>query len=1062
MPFTFSTMSVTTRVCQALLLYLLISVPIYVRSQQTSSPDPYLLVNTLNDNSGLPQNSIITQYIDTSSGMLWLATFGGLVRYNGISLRSFNHDHDNALLTNKLVNLFRTYNGDVYAMNVHSQLLKIGAQDISINQSLTWIWQQYSLYVWFRGVLHSTDQIPRLGVHAFGKKAYYAGQENWLATLYDYYVTAIPNNRFAVISKQHELLIYSDSLIRFRQQLPFKSDSIRIFLSGGLLYILNNQLDGVCYDVRGEQPVPVPGAFTRLESIRAAAGKTQLYYNELNNQAIVSRGRELFVLASDANGLYPAYHVAVEQMPKSISSILFYPRHRTLFIGTSTEGLFVFRKNNFKQLLAPDLALNINSVYAQIQKDSNRLLTSRGVTFNLVNNGSAYTQEKNSMYSPFVLDSAGGYYWCNENTVQYQPPGGGPASIFYRKSDTSRKDNRICFVWLDPATQKLWVMETYQWGYFFQGRYYVCIHSPRNKMPHPCYFTRKGKFIYLATERGLVKLDEATGQWSFVSQTRNMEARFVAADPQYPVCWFSTYGHGFGAYLPEKDTVVFFPQDATSYLSSTHALIEDSSRNIWLPTNKGLFRVQKSLLLHFIDHPGSRDILHYDYFDRQEGLMTNEFNGGAQPIFTRWRDELLLSTINGVLRFSPGTIPGKVLSEPFFIDYAETPDHKYIKPAGEGVWEFNKEDRDLKWVFNQACWGNPYSLRVEYRIDERSEWKVVEGNRLVTEQERIGGGDHTLHIRRYNAAEGKYIEKAIPFRIDLYWYETWWCWALAMLLLMGLIIFVTLHFSFLKNVLKVSRKKDQVLSETLTLMEEGNAMLDASNLYKAKVMHVLMHDITVPVASIEKVSGMISRNLEKVSPDTIRTVMKEINDATRNLLILSDQLIQWSNIQDTDNSTSVEPADVHAVVEEIREELGDRFQWRNNELINRVPEDMQMQTKVHLLHHLLFNLVLNANKNMKDGVIEVEASQTQGYTVLIVKDNGASMDTELREQLITASASHDSSAVYSGHRLWHIGYQIIFDLVQLMKGEIEIKAGEHETGLIIAIGLPPLHEMSRK
>ncbi len=56
-------------------------------------------------------------------------------------------------------------------------------------------------------------------------------------------------------------------------------------------------------------------------------------------------------------------------------------------------------------------------------------------------------------------------------------------------------------------------------------------------------------------------------------------------------------------------------------------------------------------------------------------------------------------------------------------------------------------------------------------------------------------------------------------------------------------------------------------------------------------MYVLMHDITVPVASIEKVSGMISRNIDKVSPDTIRTVMKEINDATRNLLILSDQLI---------------------------------------------------------------------------------------------------------------------------------------------------------------------------
>ncbi len=57
-----------------------------------------------------------------------------------------------------------------------------------------------------------------------------------------------------------------------------------------------------------------------------------------------------------------------------------------------------------------------------------------------------------------------------------------------------------------------------------------------------------------------------------------------------------------------------------------------------------------------------------------------------------------------------------------------------------------------------------------------------------------------------------------------------WCRILGLLLLLGIIIFITLHYSFLKKLLKVNRKKDEMLSETLTLMEEGNAMLDASNL----------------------------------------------------------------------------------------------------------------------------------------------------------------------------------------------------------------------------------------
>lgn len=1058
-------MPVTTRNCFAVLLFFVFSVPVAVSAQQKTPSDPYLLVNTLNDNSGLPQNSIITQYIDTSSGMLWLATFGGLVRYNGISLKSFDRQHYDSLLTNKLVNMFRTSNGEVYAMNVHSQLLKIGKQDIYINQSLTWIWQQYGLFVWFRGVLNSPSQIQRLGVHAFGRPAYYQGQENWSSGFYNYYLAALPDNRFAVTNKNNELVVYADSTPVFRQPVPLTADSARLFYSKGLLYVLDDRLNGVCYDLRGPQPVPAPQALSRLQPLRDQLKdkKAVLHYNELNDQAVFAAGHELVVLNTDKDGIFPAHRMHIDQLPKSISSILYYPAHNTLFIGTSTEGLYVFRKNNFRQLLAPDLAMNINSMYAQLLTDSNHLLTSRGVTFDLLDNGAVYSKGNNHMSSPFTRDNAGGYYWNNENTVQYQPPGNGPARIFYRKTDSTRRENAIRFVWFDQQTEKLWIFESFQWGYFKDGQYRMVASSPQNKLPSPCYYARYDNNVYLATDRGLVILDEKTSRWRYATGTLNKETRFVAADSRHAVCWFSTYGFGFGAYLMKKDSVLFFPQDAQQYLLSTHALIEDDRQDIWLPTNKGLFRTQKSQLLRFIDDPGSSGILYYDYFDRQDGLATNEFNGGAQPIFTRWNNELLLSTINGILRFNPAAIPGNAWKEPLYIDYAQTRSRSFVPMPEDGQeWEFDKNERVICWVLNRACWSNPYSMRVEYRMDDNQEWKAIEGTKLMTRWEKLGGGKHTLHLRQFSGVEGKYREQSIPFGIALYWYEQWWLWVLALLALILLIYLTTRRFSILKKQVHVSKKKDEVLSETLSLMETGNAMLDASNLYKSKMVYVLMHDVTVQVASIEKVSGIVSRNMENINPDTLKTVMKEINDAARNLLITSDQLIQWSNIQDTVETVSIEPADIHAMVEDVRDELGDRFAWRNNKLVNKVPEDMQVQTKPHLLHHLIFNLVLHANKYMKDGTIEIEASQVEGYTIFIVKDDGNTMDTELREMLIQASASHDASVVYSGTRLWHLGYQIIFDLVQVMKGEIEIKAGENENGLIIAIGLPPLNRRTRE
>ncbi len=53
-------------------------------------------------------------------------------------------------------------------------------------------------------------------------------------------------------------------------------------------------------------------------------------------------------------------------------------------------------------------------------------------------------------------------------------------------------------------------------------------------------------------------------------------------------------------------------------------------------------------------------ILHYEAFDRREEVCGRmNLTVGAQPIYSRWKNELIVSTVYGILRFSPESIPAK-------------------------------------------------------------------------------------------------------------------------------------------------------------------------------------------------------------------------------------------------------------------------------------------------------------------------------------------------------------------------------------------------------------------
>ena len=61
-------------------------------------------------NNGLPQNSI-SSIIQTRDGYLWMTTFDGLVRFDGVQFKVFNKSNTKGLSTNRFTALYEDKDG---------------------------------------------------------------------------------------------------------------------------------------------------------------------------------------------------------------------------------------------------------------------------------------------------------------------------------------------------------------------------------------------------------------------------------------------------------------------------------------------------------------------------------------------------------------------------------------------------------------------------------------------------------------------------------------------------------------------------------------------------------------------------------------------------------------------------------------------------------------------------------------------------------------------------------------------------------------------------------------
>ena len=281
------------------------------------------------------------------------------------------------------------------------------------------------------------------------------------------------------------------------------------------------------------------------------------------------------------------------------------------------------------------------------------------------------------------------------------------------------------------------------------------------------------------------------------------------------VIWFGTDNAGLIRFKDGRFTT-FTIQDGL-YSDLVFQILEDDAGNLWMNCNKGIFKIAKGSFDDYL--AGKTGKLQYVSFGQPEGIRTIECAGPAQPAGWRGRDgKLWFPTIEGIVMFDPRNFsinrtPPPVVIESVTINGAICrPESKPNVPPGDGSLEID---------YTGLSYFLPNKVMFQYKLVNFDQKWIQAGNRRSAFYTNLPPGHYTFRVKACNNdAVWNETGASFEFTLQAHFYQTWW--------FRGLIFLGVLLAAFAAYRYRVSRlhRRQQELE---LLVSERTDQLAAAN-----------------------------------------------------------------------------------------------------------------------------------------------------------------------------------------------------------------------------------------
>jgi len=449
--------------------------------------------------------------------------------------------------------------------------------------------------------------------------------------------------------------------------------------------------------------------------------------------------------------------------------------------------------------------------------------------------------------------------------------------------------------------------------------------------------------------------------------------------------YLATQGKGLVIIDAEKNILEidesFGISDKTVY-----SLEIDHEGFVWAGTQNGLSMID----------PESELIQSYY---KKNGLSNNEFNYTSSYIDKKGK--FYFGSVDGIISFYPSEIREKRRNEYAKIELIEVKswDHKiqefkFVSYKKGDKLIIPSKSRSIKLKLSldnmSLLMENVFQYKIPKQIDS---WKNIQEN--IIELTNLPAGNHELLIRTKSSLTDNLV---IPLQVKQVFYYTWWFLLLSFFLP---VFAIRYYFSRSNKIAKLRQKEleEEVQSRTEEIVNKTNE-LELSNKSKDQIISILAHDLRSPLLSLNDVSKKISYLIEQNRTENLYELGRDINKKSHNLQRLVDNMLHWAVYQSGGKNSVLNTFDINGPILQAIELYIDIAKSKNIK-VNYVPMDnVMLYSDLNIFQTIIRNLLDNAIKySPENSSIEISCITNDSKAEIYVKDQGIGMNTDIIEIL---------------------------------------------------------------
>lgn len=969
-------------------ILIIILIIITIRAQQISS----VWYDTEN---GLPQNSV-KDIIQDKYGFIWISTENGLVKYDG---NLFQIKKNLAQSNNRYSN-FRGNKDNDSIYNVTSY-----QEDIIIISGMKAKRESLSKYVMTMNI---------------NNNIYYDYSRNG-------YISVFFNTNYFIKTKQYiyyldKSAIYSQHLQNNRKLLLpkiWKGYIEDIFGVNDCIYIVSKKEKKIL-KILNDKISYVPGASILFEN------DAKIYWSKVNNQTFLIKDNTLYKVFLTDKGFDVKKIISYNFTKMPITSIFYDENFQMIILGTVTNGLNILRINNFKVIQKNN---HENIYYALLPLENNRFLSATGDIFS-----------NNAFLEKLNLNKASNYFLQKDKFQNIYTINDFGISVFYKKDNY--KESKTITLYKPPIT------------YFYQTENFsfvattdetgfknsLSIFNKNNKTQVAKYFFNSIVNIIkpisevellVGTRKGLYKINLNNYKYEKIKYPKNIQIRDIIRTKD-GYLWVMTYGDGF--FLYQNSQLIKMPMDYMGRLSSAHSLQEDNNGNFWISSNSGLFKVRKNSLLDYSKSQKAK--VYYYRYTKDDGFLTNEFNGGCSPSS--------LSLDNGNLVFP--SMKGIVLFNPLEIK-SFYPKNFYIKTIrfSENESQLKKDSLILANNFYKAevyvdvpYYANAENLILEAKIEnsKSNKWEKLNSRKYLIMG--LEPGNYKLRIRALASDKGDYLYKTINISVKYLFYQTFFFRFLLVLFILGLVLLiikVKIRQQQLKNIVleKIIESRTEKLSETVKALEITKERLRNETQQQKKLLETISHDVITPAKYLSITTKKLCETEEK-DYHQVKKYFEVLHKSSEEFYNFIKTLKDYAEIYKQNNHENDEIFLLNEIVA-AKIMLFKEIAMSNNTNINHhIKYQVEINSNKNIISIVIHNIIDNAVKNTLNGSIDIFVEKTQKGTIIIIRDSGNGMTIEQMKYYNEIIQNNDRAKLIL--QKYGLGLHLVVQLLTMINGEI--------------------------